>query len=119
MSDRELLEKAVIALQVFHKMSPAPTLLALIDEFSERIDELKEIETAREKKAKAVQKQKERAVNNYSWSQDLTAKYEEAKVLRAAGFTINEICAKAGITIDQWYRRKNIDLYGRSKRKKQ
>ena len=119
MSDRELLEKASKALKVFYKLAPAPTLEDLLIEVEERAAELRDIEKRREKRAIAINQQKQKGVNNGQYSQELTARYEQAKALRAAGLKIDEACAKANITRDQWYRRKNIDRFGQSRRKKQ
>ena len=43
---------------------------------------------------------------------ELTPKYEHAKLLVEAGFMIKEACASAGITTDQWYRRKRMEETG-------
>lgn len=42
----------------------------------------------------------------------LTPKYEYAKTLVEAGLMIKEACASAGITPDQWYRRKRMEETG-------
>lgn len=42
----------------------------------------------------------------------LTPKYERAKELRATGLMLKDACAQAGITPDQWYRRKRMEETG-------
>lgn len=42
----------------------------------------------------------------------LTPKYEKAKELRATGLMLKDACAQAGITPDQWYRRKRMEETG-------
>ena len=42
----------------------------------------------------------------------LTSKYERAKELRATGIMLKDACAQAGITPDQWYRRKRMEETG-------
>ena len=109
MNDRERLEKAVTALKVFHKMSPAPTLLELIEEFSERIEVLKR----REKP-----KQSRLGLNNPQWSNELSARYAQAKALKAAGLKVSEACRQSNLTQEQWYRRVRIETTGRDRVKK-
>ena len=43
---------------------------------------------------------------------ELTSKYEIAKDCVAAGFKIKDACKTAGITTDQWYRRKRMEETG-------
>jgi hypothetical protein len=45
----------------------------------------------------------------------LTIKYEKAKEFVLAGMPIGQACKKARITLDQWYRRKSVEMYGRSR----
>ena len=42
----------------------------------------------------------------------LTPKYEEAKGYVFSGYTIGDACKAAGITRDQWYRRKRMEETG-------
>lgn len=46
---------------------------------------------------------------------DVTRKYEKAKALVAEGVPIGVACKKANLTLDQWYRRKSIEVHGVSR----
>lgn len=46
---------------------------------------------------------------------EVTRKYEKAKSLVAEGMAIGVACKKAKLTLDQWYRRKNIEVLGVSR----
>ena len=47
--------------------------------------------------------------------EDVTRKYEKAKALVADGMAIGVACKKAKLTLDQWYRRKSIEVHGVSR----
>ena len=113
MTDRELMELAVEALMDLSEDSED-----VIHKLQARIKQLKNQETwyalpkeAREKIALA------NLNNRNTWNDTITPMYEQAKYYRNEGLTVDEACAKAGITRDQWYRRKNIERYGKSRKK--
>lgn len=56
--------------------------------------------------------------NRNLWKPELDAKFQKAKELRACGMLIKDACSKAGISIDQWYRRQAIEKNGKSRIKR-
>ena len=46
------------------------------------------------------------------FDETLTPKYEAAKAAVAKGYMIKDACEMAGITRDQWYRRKEMERSG-------
>jgi len=53
--------------------------------------------------------------NRNRWREDLTPKYEEVKKLVADGVQVSCACEAVGITRDQYYRRKRIEIHGRDR----
>lgn len=112
MTDKALLEKALRALEVFYKLSPAPTLLELMEEISKRIDALSKKEKAKPKRPNLL------GPNNPVWRSELTVRYEQAKALKAAGLKVSEACRQSELTQEQWYRRVRMETTGRDRVKK-
>jgi len=53
--------------------------------------------------------------NRNRWREDLTPKYEEVKKLVADGVQVSCACEAVGITRDQYYRRRRIEMNGRDR----
>ena len=74
-----------------------------------------DIQTIAEEWARNYSKLTRRRKGGIPLDYDLTIRYNRAKELIAAGFPIGESCKKARITLDQWYRRKSVENYGKSR----
>lgn len=106
MKDREIMQKALCALEG-----------VAVDETKEvlrqRIKELKAQEEWYSMPKEARDKIRMANMGNRNlWKPELDPKYTLAKELRAKGLMVKEACAQAGLTVDQWYRRKRIETYG-------
>lgn len=55
--------------------------------------------------------------NRNRWKEDLTPKYEEVKKLISSGVDVTCACEAIGITRDQFYRRRRIELNGKDRKK--
>lgn len=54
----------------------------------------------------------------HSLKPSVTRKYEKAKALIADGMPVGVACKTVKLTLDQWYRRKNIEVHGVSRKTK-
>lgn len=120
MKDRILLQKASTALIICAnalKLQRPSSVTDLIDEIDFRVEQLLDDEAKRIMPKEAREKISQRLLNKNHplWDDDLSAKYEKAKEYRALGWGLGECCEKAGITRPQWYRRQNIEKYGKSR----
>ena len=111
--DRELFEKSAKALQFFAKKTSAPTLQNLLYELEDRIAELKEQE-GRYKMCKESRDKLRMALegNTHRWNPELDAPYQEIKRLVATGVQVTCACKAIGLSTDQYYRRKRIEMRG-------
>ena len=115
MKDRELMELARHALQTIANQlgGGAPTLNSVIEKLAIRIEEIKEDEAYYALPKEARDKMKLAARGNRNvWKPELDPKYQKAKELRASGMLLKDACGSAGLTLDQWYRRKRIEKIG-------
>lgn len=124
MSDLALMERAILALRTLANLAKidvdaVPSLRVLVEDLSIRIEVIKEEEKFYKipKEMRDRQKIAIRAKVHHLLDSDLTLKYEECKKYFSNGMRLKDACEKAGITRDQWYRRRNMEKYGASKRR--
>jgi len=115
-SDRVLMTKARDALRILSaKVSPesAQILLPLISDLDFRIEQMLEEERYYKMPKESRERIKLSALGNRNlWDDKLTVKFEKAKELHACGLLIRDACAQAGISRDQWNRRRRIEKRG-------
>ena len=86
---------------------------ALLEDALDLLEEWQDGETPYEETKKLIGILTERfTIGKPRLDDTLTPKYEKAKELRATGIMLKDACAQAGITPDQWYRRKRMEETG-------
>lgn len=116
MSDRELMTKALKALEVFNQRNPTETVANIMMELDDRIQEIMEEEKHYKMSKESRDKMRLAALGNRNtWNPAYDAPYLEIKALVAKGVSVTCACKAVGMGSDAYYRRRRIELNGRDR----